>query len=184
MKDDKKFKAISEHDPLSDSSMRIDNDSSSNMNNIVIIGDKIITQPYMRPRKWVIRERNRCKFYFDILIIIFASFNSFSIPFAIAFKPDSLDHAGYIAANWIINGFFIFDIIISFRTTYMNTKSGDEIYDPIMIAKHYILGGRFWVDILSAVPFDEFTTNEGIKNILSLIGLLKIVRVSRLGRII
>mmetsp|Transcript_33777 Transcript_33777/g.38926 ORF Transcript_33777/g.38926 Transcript_33777/m.38926 type:complete len:145 (-) Transcript_33777:1719-2153(-) len=74
------------------------------------------------------------------------------------------------------------DIIITFRTTFIDSSGGDEITKPKQIAKIY-LKGRFWIDFLSAVPFDSIVQGDG-SEILKLLGLLKIVRVTRITRII
>lgn len=46
------------------------------------------------------------------------------------------------------------DILLTFRTTYYDPVSGDEIFDTRMIAKRYLMG-RFIIDFLSTVPFDN-----------------------------
>lgn len=47
---------------------------------------------------------------------------------------------------------FIIDILINFRTTYVN--AADEVEsDPAKIALHY-LRGWFVIDLVAAIPFD------------------------------
>ena len=68
----------------------------------------------------------------------------------------------FVAANSVIDVLFLIDIIINFRTTFINSKTGDEIADTTLVAQHYIckhaiidfVGGRFWIDFLATVPFD------------------------------
>lgn len=55
---------------------------------------------------------------------------------------------------------FVFDILINFRTTYVN--SNDEVVsNPKKIAMHY-LKGWFVIDLVAAIPFDAlfFRTQE------------------------
>ena len=63
--------------------------------------------------------------------------------------------------------------------------TGDEVRD-LNIIKHNYVSGRFIIDILSTIPFDNvlklFTGSES--QVLAMFSLLKIVRVNRLGRII
>lgn len=67
----------------------------------------------------------------------------------------------------------------------MNPTTGDEIYAPSMIAKNYFFNTRFWVDLISSLPLDYFNVSEGfIGDILSLLGMFKIVRITRISRII
>lgn len=56
--------------------------------------------------------------------------------------------------NWSIDFLFFVDIIINFRTSYINPMTGDESTNPKEIAKNY-LKGRFWVDLLATVPIDQ-----------------------------
>ena len=43
--------------------------------------------------------------------------------------------------------------MVSFRTTYINEKTGAEIKDVKLIAKYYIKG-QFTIDVLATLPFD------------------------------
>lgn len=64
----------------------------------------------------------------------------------------------YRALEYIIDFLFFLDIVINFRTTYNHSQTGDEVFDPKLIAIHYIKG-RFWIDIAAVIPFDQFVTN-------------------------
>lgn len=46
------------------------------------------------------------------------------------------------------------------------------------------LKSRFWIDLLSTIPFDLFFSTDGGLAVFRLFGLLKVVRVTRLNRII
>ena len=65
-----------------------------------------------------------------------------------------MDSAGFTAFNTCIDFCFFFDILITFRTTYYDQTSGDEVFEKKKIAKNY-LRGRFLIDLLSTVPFDN-----------------------------
>ena len=55
---------------------------------------------------------------------------------------------------------FIIDILINFRTTYVN-KNEEVISQPSRIAVHYFKGW-FLIDVVAAIPFDllMFGTEE------------------------
>ena len=55
----------------------------------------------------------------------------------------------------IVDFIFLIDIIIVFRTTYLDTDVGKEETDMHKIAITY-LKGSFTVDLLSSVPFAVF----------------------------
>lgn len=132
--------------------------------------------------KWIFRESGKFRFYWDLVIIAFAIYTSVWTPFDLAFKPTWSEWEGLVALDWICNIFFMIDILINFRTTYINTKTGKEIWSPKLIAKHYVLGGKFWIDILSSIPFDNFQ-NDNL-SALGAIGMLKLIRTARISKII
>lgn len=94
-----------------------------------------------------------------MFIIILAIYNSFSIPYVIAFKPPSLENNTlFDAINTMIDFIFMVDIGVMFCTTYLN-KFGDEVYNHKLIAKNY-LRGKVWIDFLSSIPMDMFGSGE------------------------
>ena len=78
--------------------------------------------------------------------------------------------------------FFLVDIFINFRTTYVN-KLDEVVTHDAKIAIHYFKGW-FFVDLVAAIPFDRFvpvgTNSIHRSNVLS---LLKTARLLRLGRV-
>ena len=80
---------------------------------------------------------------------------------------------------------FVIDMIINFRTTYVNDQYL-EITDRNQIAMNYIKG-RFIVDFLSTIPFDTvFTifTGDSESKQFQILRSLKWARVLRLNKII
>jgi len=55
-------------------------------------------------------------------------------------------------ANYFIDFTFLVDIMIAFRTVYID-DTGNEIEEPSMIFKNYI-SGQFWIDLLATIPLD------------------------------
>ena len=84
-----------------------------------------------------------------------------------------------LITNFFIDFLFVFDILIAFRTTIIN-KWGDEVFTPQTIAKKYVTGGRFIIDILAILPLEYLGSNIALK----LGALLKVVRITRLTSII
>lgn len=77
---------------------------------------------------------------------------------------------------------FLVDIIITFRTTYLDTDRGREETDTHKIAKAYFNNG-FLVDFASSVPFASFIPDSAgqLKSLVNLLGLLKLLRIQRLS---
>lgn len=90
----------------------------------------------------------------------------------------------YVINTWIDLVFFM-DIIINFRTTFYDIETGDEVFDSKRTGRMY-LKGRFTIDLLSTIPFDNVAAifTDSTSPVLQLFSLLKLVRISRLGRII
>ena len=133
----------------------------------------------------MIRINDSKKTNWDIFIIVLAIYNSFQIPFEIAFEPPEMETSKFFIANTIIDLCFAVDILVAFRTTFYDPTTGDEVFDPKRIAKEYLLG-RFIIDFLSTVPFDNiaFMITQTRSPKLQLFTLLKLFRVTRLSRII
>lgn len=148
-------------------------------------GPENFIHDYARPRSYIVKQNSRIKFWFDMMIISLASFNVFTIPFIIAFEPSWATTWWNIFIINLINFIFGIDILINLRTTYINNRTGDEVWDPKMIAKKYVLGPRFWIDFLSALPLDQFVPKGLlIKDLLSMLGMLKAIRVMRISVVI
>lgn len=72
------------------------------------------------------------------------------------------------------------DIILCFRKAYLRERSGQEVRDPKLIAKQY-LKFYFWIDTISAIPFDLFLNDNYF---LRMASMLKIFRLFRLQKIV
>jgi hypothetical protein len=57
-----------------------------------------------------------------------------------------------------IDVLFLIDIMLNFRTTYIDTNTGNEISNLKKIARQYIYSGKFFVDLLASIPFDTVST--------------------------
>jgi hypothetical protein len=55
----------------------------------------------------------------------------------------------------LIDYCFMTDIVISFRTTYQDPFTGEEVYQQKKIANHYFYG-RFWIDLISTIPVEKY----------------------------
>lgn len=135
------------------------------------------------------RVNEKARIRWDLLIMILAIYNCFALPYEAAFVPEYSEHLAYTLINLAIDFFFFLDILISFRTTIINDRTGIEIVNPREIAKVY-LRGRFFIDFISTIPIDSLfsalmaSSNDQFINRIKLIKLLKLVRIFRLQKII
>ncbi|CAC5406767.1 Potassium voltage-gated channel unc-103,Potassium voltage-gated channel subfamily H member 2,Potassium voltage-gated channel subfamily H member 4,Potassium voltage-gated channel subfamily H member 5,Potassium voltage-gated channel subfamily H member 7,Potassium voltage-gated channel subfamily H member 1,Potassium voltage-gated channel protein eag,Potassium voltage-gated channel subfamily H member 8,Potassium voltage-gated channel subfamily H member 6,Potassium voltage-gated channel subfamily H member 3 [My len=81
----------------------------------------------------------------------------------------------------IVDIMFIVDILINFRTTYVN-KNDEVVSHPGKIAVHYFKGW-FLIDVVAAIPFDLLLFGSETDETTTLIGLLKTARLLRLVRV-
>lgn len=120
----------------------------------------------------------------DLFVMILATYNCFEIPLGMAFNPKTLEKATFRALSPVIDLFFLIDIVVSFRTTFIDLNSGQEIRDVKAIQKNY-LKTHFTIDLLATVPFDLLAELIlGNAGLFRLLGVLKLIRVLRLHRII
>jgi hypothetical protein len=61
------------------------------------------------------------------MILVISVWNSFSIPIDIAFEPPVFEEMPNVVVNHIIDIIFAIDIILHFRTTFVNDATGEEI---------------------------------------------------------
>ena len=90
----------------------------------------------------------------------------------------------WIILDYMIDSFFMIDILINFRTIYKD-KQDEDVKDGKLIAMRYACYGRFPVDIIASIPLDVVTLfiKTDASN-LKFLGMMKMVRLLRLGRII
>ena len=100
--------------------------------------------------------QDKKRIWWDLFIMILATWNCFSIPFSVAFQNDYVDPLWLEIFNSSIDFIFILDLLTSFRTTYQHPKTGDEVMDLKMIAVRYFKG-RFTIDLLASLPLDFFS---------------------------
>ncbi|CAF3400709.1 unnamed protein product [Rotaria socialis] len=82
----------------------------------------------------------------------------------------------------LVDFMFIFDILISFRTTFVLKETNEVITNPILIAKHFVIDSwrRFAADILGALPWDILFFGNGSHWTIRLANCFKLARLLRL----
>lgn len=83
--------------------------------------------------------------------------------------------------NGMIDLVFLFDIILNFRTSYVDPINGEEILDPVLISSKYLTEMRFYIDVLSTVPLADLFGGGAL---LQFLGILKIIRLLRISGVI
>lgn len=76
---------------------------------------------------------------------------------------------------------FMLDIAFNFRTSFIDPSNGEENLDPFAISYKYLTETRFFLDVLSTIPFSDFFKGGPF---LKFLGILKIIRLSRISSVI
>ena len=116
--------------------------------------DNILKSSFVRMCP-TIPENSLVKMYWDGIILLFALWNCFMVPLTLffrSFREYFYDQDYYICINVIQIVLFFLDIIFQMNTTYYD-NDGEEIEDKQKIIKHY-LKGMFFIDLLSAIPWE------------------------------
>jgi len=129
----------------------------------------------------MIKAQGKMRLSWDLLIIALSIYQAISIPLSISFAPDVFNSPSVKTWDSLVNLVFMIDIILRFRTTYIDPISGEEVMDSFMIANKYLTSPSFLVDVLSTVPLDDFF-GGGI--FFELLGILKLIRVARISSVI
>ncbi|XP_060799476.1 potassium voltage-gated channel subfamily H member 2a [Neoarius graeffei] len=143
-----------------------------------------------RIHKWTILHYSPFKAVWDWVILLLVIYTAIFTPYSAAFLLSDEEEAarqrcGYSCSplnvvDLIVDIMFVIDIVINFRTTYVNTND-EVVSQPGRIAVHYFKGW-FLIDLVAAIPFDLLIYRSG-EETTTLIGLLKTARLLRLVRV-
>ncbi|THD20275.1 Potassium voltage-gated channel subfamily H member 7, partial [Fasciola hepatica] len=159
-------------------------------------------QKFQAPRihPFTLKHYGPVKAVWDWLVLVLVIYTAIFTPFTAAFllqeaKLRRRYHDGwgrysglttYYNPLQIIDLFvdvmFIIDILINFRTTYVN-KNDELVSHPGRIAIHYFKGWLL-IDVVAAIPFDLLLFGAETDEMATLIGLLKTARLLRLVRVV
>ena len=138
------------------------------------------------PDKFIFRPNDDGKLRWDMIVMVGAIINCFSIPLQVSFDPPEMENITYRIVSYSIDFLFFMDMFINFRTAYVNDM-GDEVTNGRSIACNY-LAFYFWMDLVATVPIDDvagaFSTNPKNQEIFRLFGVLKLGRLLKLKKII
>ncbi|XP_050975687.1 potassium voltage-gated channel subfamily H member 7-like [Labeo rohita] len=144
-----------------------------------------------RMDKFTILHYSPFKAVWDWLILLLVIYTAILTPYSAAFLLNDSEEqkrreCGYSCSplnvvDLMVDIMFIIDILINFRTTYVNLNE-EVVSHPGKIAIHYFKGW-FLIDMVAAIPFDLLIFGSGSDDTTTLIGLLKTARLLRLVRV-
>ncbi|XP_022254273.1 potassium voltage-gated channel subfamily H member 6-like, partial [Limulus polyphemus] len=142
-----------------------------------------------RVHKWTILHYSPFKAVWDWIILLLVIYTAIFTPYVAAFllnenkakRNKKYGDDPIVIIDLLVDVMFIIDIIINFRTTYVNSNE-EVVSHPGRIAVHY-LRGWFIIDVVAAIPFDLLLFGSETDETTTLIGLLKTARLLRLVRV-
>lgn len=130
--------------------------------------------------KFTILHYSPFKAVWDWLILLLVIYTAILTPYSAAFLLNDQEEqkrreCGYSCnplnvVDLIVDIMFIIDILINFRTTYVN-QNEEVVSHPAKIAIHYFKGW-FLIDMVAAIPFDLLIFGSGSDEVCNLLLIL------------
>ena len=130
----------------------------------------------------IIKASSPFRLRWDMLIIFLAAYQAVTIPISITYEPDEFESPALKVFSSLTDIVFLIDIMINFRTTFIDDETGEEVMDLLLISTSYLFSLRFVIDVLSTIPLSDFYV--GNTPFLEFLGTLKILRLSRISSFI
>ena len=108
----------------------------------------------------------------NLCMLVWVSYSALGVPFRLGF--DTPTPCGLSAFDKLLDGIFLFDIVIGFTTGYYEGPERHLVMNPVAVARRY---ARSWlvVDAATSVPFDLiYWGGSGEFGLLKLLKLLKV----------
>lgn len=133
----------------------------------------------------VISLTNNRYFYWCICTALLSIWSVFSSPFFSAFIVEIAAVEAVMAISIIVDIVFMFDLILNFRTSYINSHTGEEVMHPSSIAFNYLISGKLFVDMVSSFPYDYLAMKLGSSQTTwKSLSFLRILRAYRLSKLV
>ena len=145
---------------------------------------KLIKDKKIQESKYILRVNSQAKLRWDIVVMIIAIYNTFTISLDIAYEPEQFKSNGFRAFNYLTDIVFFVDMGLNFRTAFYDFE-GNEVVDPKAIALRNFKS-VFFIDLLATLPLEEIlmAVFDQENRFYKLFSLLKIGRLLKLEKII
>ena len=101
--------------------------------------------------KWMIHPEGRFRITWNMLVAVILLYISLAVPLQIGFDVDP--DGGWAVFEHILDGFFLVDLCVNFRTGFIEEDS-HLVMDELRSALHYGKSVGFVIDFVTTVPFD------------------------------
>jgi hyperpolarization activated cyclic nucleotide-gated potassium channel 1 len=150
--------------------------------------DQVEAQRQESDQNCVIHPFSATRYYWDVFLILFMTYTAVALPLQFAFD---INDASLLIIDQVTNLVFIIDLLLNFRTGYLDVKERTIVLDPRLISIQYL---RTWFicDLVAATPFDLISLgcgntckeDVGLQWVFKWLRLLRMSRLLRLSRIL
>ena len=119
---------------------------------------------------FILAADNPYKSKFDVFVLVLVGYSCITSLYNAAFTP--LAQPGIVVWDWMVEGFFYTDLVLSFFHAYIDEETDEMVEDFVSIYRNY-LAGWFIIDLVAVFPF-QVIFSQGFA--------LKLFRLARLPR--
>lgn len=121
------------------------------------------------------------KLRWDLFVAVCIVFSAVVVPYRLAFSVEA--DGPWLALDWTVDAIFYLDIILAFRTTFVEGDTAIEVTDARRIAIAY-LRSWFLIDLVSTLPlYVLFNASASTLRSLRLVRALRLIRLVKLARL-
>lgn len=131
--------------------------------------------------RFIIHPFSRFRAFWDVLMVLVLISTLVILPIELAFYSDDLHEPRWMFLNLFMDAIFMLDILINFRTAFINPYTEEVELTNKAIFRNY-LSGWFVLDLISSFPIDYIVsghTSSG-DSVPAVARTIKILRMARL----
>eukprot|EP00924_Labyrinthula_sp_SR-Ha-C_P009654 maker-scaffold_22-snap-gene-2.52-mRNA-1 protein AED:0.40 eAED:0.41 QI:0/0/0/1/1/1/2/0/611 len=138
-------------------------------------------------RPWGFIDPNSVFFVlWNVFLALLVLYTTFTLPFVLAFYSEDGVSSAYETFTFVVDLFFLLDILIQFRTGIVSPFNSEVVlFDQKLIFWTY-MKGFFILDLLSSLPFDYLLSNPDLRatQLLKTLKTVKIIKVARIFKLL
>ncbi|PIA65107.1 hypothetical protein AQUCO_00100532v1, partial [Aquilegia coerulea] len=143
-----------------------------------------IDEGYLQLRKYIIAPYDRRYRWWQTFLVVLVIYSAWASPFELAFRKVAHGAGSLMPVDLIVDGFFAFDIILTFFVAYLDKSTYLLVDNPRKIARRYLTKLWFPLDVASTLPFNLiYRLFTGHMNTGEVFGFLNLLRLWRLRRV-
>jgi hypothetical protein len=146
--------------------------------------EKLISNSQTQVRCFMLSGNSPARRTWDLVMLLLVLYTVCEVPFDLAFLGDRQQstEVALEVLDSVMTIMFVVDLVSQFNTSFQDGE--EEIYDRLTIARRYIGGPWFWIDLLSCLPVWLIKAMVGNGMNPSMLKGLKLFRMIRVGKML